>query len=320
MAGSSRDRLVGPVISLPTFTDQDQGLLPDRQRRHIRWLIDRGITEGNGVLLIAGGYGEGYFLEDDEFYALADLLAEEAADAVATMVGIFDLSARAAARKARYAARAGIDFIELGLPHYAAPSEDDVFLHHQYVNDGADIGIMTYNNFWTIPLPGLEISQSLLERFADLENLVGVKWSSASEGHYVAMLQMFGDRLNFIDNRLVNSQGPRLGMKGFVDFYGNVAPRLSLKKWELFRRGRYEELDSLLSATHVDLAGHEAPTFVAVADGPGGKLRWELLGLHSGPLFAAQATPPEPYVQYVRRAIDASSLRHWVDWRQSIVE
>jgi dihydrodipicolinate synthase/N-acetylneuraminate lyase len=94
MAASRKEKLVGPVISLPTFTDDDHNLLLDRQRKHIRWLIDSGIREGSGVLMIAGGYGESYFLEDYELEALVDVLADEAGDEVPTMVGIFELSAR----------------------------------------------------------------------------------------------------------------------------------------------------------------------------------------------------------------------------------
>ena len=65
MTDSRRDKLVGAVVSLPTFTDDQHNLLLDRQRKHIRWLIGQGITEGTGVLMASGGYGEGYFLEDD---------------------------------------------------------------------------------------------------------------------------------------------------------------------------------------------------------------------------------------------------------------
>ena len=242
---------MGSVISLPTFTDDEHNLLLDRQRKHIRWLIDNGIRAGSGVLMVAGGYGESYFLEDDEFEALVDVLADEAGGEVPTMVGVFELSARRAARKARYAADAGIDFVELGMPHYSLPSEEDIFLHHRYVNDNADIGIMTYNNYWVMP-GTREISRGLLERYVELDNMVGVKWISGNEAHYVGMVRLFGDELNFIDNRMVMATGARHGMKGFVDFFGNVAPRLSLRLWELMREGRYDELDELLMTVHFD--------------------------------------------------------------------
>ena len=276
-------------------------------------------------MLIAGGYGESYFLEDHELFALIDTLAQEARGEVATMVGVFELSARKAARKVRYAADAGIDFIELGLPNYSLPSEEDVFLHHRFVSEAADIGIMSYNNFWVMPPPGIEISRSLMERFVDLENLVGFKWSSANQEHYLRMLKLFADEFSFIDNGMRSSLGARNGMRGFVDFYGNVAPRLSLKLWELFKEDSYDELDELLHRVHFGpqerAAGPGAPVFSGVGDGPLGKLRWELMGLHSGPLFPAQATPPAAYVEHMRKVVEADGgIMEWVDWDQSILE
>ena len=64
MTKSRRDRLQGILVSLPTFNDKNFNLRLDRSKKHIRWLIDQGIVEGTGVLMIAGGLGEGYFLDD----------------------------------------------------------------------------------------------------------------------------------------------------------------------------------------------------------------------------------------------------------------
>lgn len=183
-----RDKLQGVVISLPTFCDNDYNLLLDRQRTHIGWLIEQGMVEGTAVLMGSAGLGEGYFLGDDEFERIVDVLAEEAAGRVPTMVGVFELSAREAAKKATYAARAGIDIVQLALPHYMAPSEDDVFGHFQYVNDHADIAIMAYNTPWAMPKPEFELSAGLLERFIELEHVVGVKWASHDINHYLAIL------------------------------------------------------------------------------------------------------------------------------------
>ena len=317
------DRLVGPVVSLPTFCDENHILQLDRQRKHIRWLIDNGITQGNGVLLIAGGYGESYFL-DDEIYALMDTVVQASRGEVPTMVGIFELSARRVAKQAAYAAKAGINFLELGLPHYSLPSEEDVFLHHKYVSDHADVGIMSYNNFWVMPPPSFEIGRSLMERFTKLENMIGFKWSSASEDHYVEMLDEFGDRYSFIDNRMTDSLGARHGMSGFVDFWGNVAPRLSLEKWRLFRERRYQELDVLLDRVHGEserkIAAPGSPTFTGVADGVLGHLRWEVFGLLPGPNFPAQATYSKAYADHVHSVFKGSELEKWVDWDQSVLE
>ena len=321
---SRREKLVGVVMSLPTFCDDEYNLLLDRQRKHVRWVIDQGIKEGDGVVIICGGVGETYFLEDEEFNALTDLLADEARGEVPTAVMVHEISARRAARKARHAADAGIDFVILCPPHYTLPSEDDIYLHHKYVNDAADIGIVAYNTYWAMPRPGYEFSARLFERFATLENMVGIKWSATDVNHYLGMQRLFGDRFNFIENHRVFSLGSRLGMKGFIDWYANVAPRFSLHLWELLKTRRYDEYDEVWKKYRFDPsiqrgAPDEKPP-LSVAESAGITTMLRLMGLDTGPLFPTQATLPETFVQYSRRVFEASGIMEWVDWDQSILD
>jgi dihydrodipicolinate synthase/N-acetylneuraminate lyase len=113
MVSSRREKLQGILVSLPTFNDEKFNLRLDRSKTHIRWLIDQGIVEGSGVLMIAGGLGEGYFLDDDEWQGMAHAVVEAADGKVPTMIGLFELSARRATKKARYVGdpddRPGID-------------------------------------------------------------------------------------------------------------------------------------------------------------------------------------------------------------------
>lgn len=324
MAESGKDRLVGAVISLPTFCDDEYKLLLDRQRKHIRWLIDQGIREGSGVIMIAGGLGEGYFLDDDEFRGLADVLADEAGGEVPTMIGIFELSARRAAEKAQYAAEAGIDFVQMNPPHYMVPSEDDVFHHYQYVNDAADIGIMAYNTPWAMPKPGFEFTVPLLERLGELDNVVGIKWASHDVRHYCRILRLFSDRFSFIDNMLVFSLGPRLGTSGFISSQGNAAPRLALKFWDLLQAEDYDGYDKLWLDTQFDpfikTIRPEEVAWVGVGEGPTMKLRLRVMGMDAGPAFPAQTPPPPEYLEALTRAMEASGVLEWVDWDQSLLD
>ena len=325
MAKSRREKLVGPIVSMPTFNDDRCNLLLDRQRKHVRWLMDQGIKEGSGVLLIAGGVGETYFLEDDEFRTLTDLLADEVRGTVPTMVMVSEISARRAAAKARYAADAGIDFVLLSPPHYSLPSEGDIFLHHKYVNDAADIGIVLYNSYWVMPGPGYEYSPALFERFATLENIVGVKWSASNASNWLGMQTLFGERFNFIENMFILSLGPRFGMTGFIDLFGNAAPRLSLHLWGLLQAGKYDEYDKVFRKykfdPYVRPAGPgEQKGCVAVGDAPHALLVLRLLGLDAGPPLPAQAPLPEGYVEYQRMVIETSGIKEWVDWDQSIFD
>ncbi len=324
MSLSRKEKLVGVVTSLPTFCDDDYNLLLDRQRKHIGWVIDRGLKEGSAVLMASGGLGEGYFLSDDEFRQIVDVLVDAARGDVPTMVGVFELSAREAAKKARYAADAGIDFIQLSPPHYMVPSEEDVFGHFRYVNDHADVGIMAYNIPWAMPKPGFDLTAGLLNRFTELENVVGVKWSSHDIRHFLQILRQFSDRFNFIDNMQIFSLGAKLGMKGYISHWGNAAPKLALRWWELLKNGQYDEFDreflKMKFDPYIQVVAPEQQKWVGMGEGPTARLSLKLLGLDSGPPFPAQAMVSEEYIERARKAVQASGVLEFVEWDQSIFD
>ena len=324
MSDALRGKLQGIVLSLPTFNDDQFNLLLERQRRHITWLTNQGLKEGNAVFMICGGLGEGYFLDDDEWRAMANVVAEASEGKVPTCIGLFELSARRAAKKAKYAAQAGVDFLQLAPPRYMRPSDRDVLGHFQYVNDAADIGIMAYNTPWAMPGAGYDFGPSILERFVELEHVVGVKWVSYNSRHYINMLRCFADQLSFIDNGGIMTLGPRLGIRGFIDFQANVAPRLSLHKWGLWQKKEWDKLDELQLAMSIDpfikVVKPEEQTWVGMGEGPTSRLRLRALGMDSGPEFPAQAPLNQTYIDAYMRAIEASGVRKWVDWDQSIFE
>ena len=316
-----REKLVGAWITLPTFNDENYNLLLDRHRVHLRWLIDSGFKEGNAVLMFAGGNGEGSFLDDDEWRSLAEVLAEEAVGKVPTALGIYELSARAAAKKARYAADLGIDFIQLAPPHYMAPTDDDVFGYYKHVNDASNIGLVAYNLPWCIP-GGYEFDQAMFERFSTLENMVGVKWGSNSIMHWARMIRLFRHRFNFIEQGGILSVGYRLGMVGFTDALGAVAPRLTLEKVRLIKEKRFDELDRMeIAKIDANAAGDR----VTDGDYPGmgeGFTREDLraLGMEPGPVFPYQTPLSEAYVRHHHRVAEALGLKDWVDWDDSLFD
>ncbi len=331
MPNRRKDKLVGPLISLPTFNDDNHNLLLDRQRIHVNWLIENGVTEGNGVLLMAGGLGEGAFLKDSEWQALAEIVVEAADGRAPTAIGVTELSARHAADKARMAADLGIDFIQLTPPHYMGPTDDDVFGFFQHVNDAADVGIIAYNLPWCMP-NAFEFRHNLFERFTGLENIDGLKWGSLSLTHWAGMLRLFRHRFNFIEQGGMLALGYRLGMVGFIDTIGNAAPRYSLKRWELIREKRFEELDQLeLVRFDADLSGARTLTAVEAAkglsanysgmgEGPPARARLLAMGMDTGPHFPHQEPVSEAFTRSVAASIEASGFMKWVDWDQSIFD
>lgn len=124
MSTARKSKMVGPVICLRTFRTGDGKMNLTKQRKHLHWLLDQGINEGNGVVMFAGGGSEGYFMDDDEWRAAVALLAEECKGRVTSLAGVFELSAKKAAKKAAYCADLGIDFVQVQPPHYMVPVED----------------------------------------------------------------------------------------------------------------------------------------------------------------------------------------------------
>ena len=313
----AKTRLVGSVVSMPTFTNPDYSVNLGKHRHHVRWLLKQGYKEGNCVLLIAGGAGETYMLEESEFKALAELLVEETQGLAPTMVMVAELSARAATRKCQIAAEAGIDFVLLSPPHYVTPTDEDIYLHHKYVNDRVGIGIMTYNSFWVMP-SGYSYSRDLFERLATLENVVGVKWTGTTTEDYLGFQQMFGDRFAMSENRQFFAMGARFGMKSRIDVIGNVAPRLSLLQTQLMKDGAYDQIEELYRKFNFDhiYSRNDAPRPAAtmVADGPHARMLLRHLGMETGPAFPGQADPPSDYVKWWSDSISSSGLLEWVDW------
>jgi len=322
MSATRQGRLVGPVIALRTFRTEDGKLHLEKQRRHLRWLIDRGINEGNGVIMGAGGGGEGYFMDDEEWRAVVEVTAGECKGRVPSMAGIFDLSVREAAKKAAYCEKVGIDFVQVQPPHYMVPTDDEVFHHFKAIHDTADVGVVCYNAPWAMPTPGYEFRPSLFERLARLENVEGVKWSSYDMRNFVTCLRLFAGEFNFISNQpyFVLSVPIKLGMTGFINSEGNLAPRLVLHIWDLWKNKKYDEYDEFILKMYVDpyLRVHmpEELQWRGMGEGPLARLGMEAMGCRMGPSFPAQQPLSETFRKEFLEGYRRSGKAEWVDWKE----
>lgn len=326
MPTERKNKIAGPVIVLRTFRTEDGELNVDKQRRHLRWLLDQGIGEGNGLVMHCGGGSEGYFMNDDEWKIGVDLLAEECKGRVTSIAGMFELSAREVAKKARYCADIGIDFVQLQPPHYIIPTEDEVFLHFQMVNDAADIGIILYNAPWAMPrgftLAGYEFTPPIFERLVQLENVEGAKWLSYDVENWVKSILLFRDEISFINNMdpWVLSLPIRLGCTGFLCADGNVAPRLALHMWNLWKNKEYDQYDEFILNNYIfpklSVSGPMPHDYFGLGEGPRGRLSMEAAGLKLGPPFPAQlpivGEEREKFIEAYRKG----PKYEWVDWRE----
>jgi dihydrodipicolinate synthase/N-acetylneuraminate lyase len=321
-----RQQLVGPVGALRTFTNDDYTPNFAKQEFHLNWVIEQGIISGSGCIMAAAGGSEGYFMSDDEWRDEVRLAASVAAGRVPIIAGVFELSAREAVRKAEFAASVGADFVQVAPPHYMVPTHREVIEHVRLINDHVDIGIFAYNTPWAMPMPGYDFGEPVFNAFVEMANVVGVKWSSNDQKFALTMYRRFADKLNFIDNDMpaALSLPAKLGARGFVNSDMLVAPRFVLHEWDLFRTGRYDELDDLLLKTYVDpflgLAEPEDVVWESMGEGPHARAGMEALGLRMGPAFPAQQPLSEDSLRRIRDGYRRSGIPEWVDWREELWE
>ena len=93
-----RSRLQGCYVTLPTMFRDDAGLSVDldAMHRHVRFLIDGGITTGTGVLLAGGAAGDFSTMTFDERVAVTEAVVAEADGRVPVVMGGQTTSTRGA--------------------------------------------------------------------------------------------------------------------------------------------------------------------------------------------------------------------------------
>jgi len=325
MPTDRRKKLVGAVGALRTFTNEDFSINLDKQRRHLEWVIDKGLVEGSACILIAAGGSEGYFMTSAEWEAEVAMAAETAAGRVPLVAGIFELSVREAIKKVKFCEKHGVEFVQVSPPHYMVPTDDEVLYHYQMIHDAADIGIMIYSTPWAMPIPGWEFKPKILETLVELENIEGLKWASFDFSNFITVARLFTDKIHFINNQAnVMSLAPKLGFKGFINSDGLVAPRLVLHTYKLWQEKRYDELDQLLLKLYIDpflgLAKPEDITWRSMGEGPAVRMGMENLGMHMGPSFPAQLALSDDSWRQRAEGVKKSGLMEWVDWKDEYAE
>ena len=152
--GSERQKtLVGPVIVLRTVRTNDGKLDLDKQRRHLRWLIDSGITQGNGVIMGGGGASEGAFMPEEGWKAIVRLTGEECRGRTQAWQAYSTSTPQKPHARPVSAKTQGIQFIQLSPPHYMAPTEGEVFGHYKRVSDAADVMYRNWQRFFERIMP-----------------------------------------------------------------------------------------------------------------------------------------------------------------------
>ena len=236
-----RDRLRGCYVTVPTlFRDDDELSVDlDAMRKHVSFLVDGGITTGNGVLLACGAAGDFSTMTFDERVAVTAAVVEEAAGRVPVVMGGQTTSTQELVRLARAAADIGAEYMQVSPPFYFAHTDDDFMEYVAAAAAASEVGMVVYNTHWT----SLEISNALIDRLAGLGTVVGLKWSMPDTGfmEFEGIVADYSDRFCIIDNQLRFPTSHMLGARGIEVHICNFWPQWGVRMWTMLNEGRYVE-------------------------------------------------------------------------------
>jgi 4-hydroxy-tetrahydrodipicolinate synthase len=160
------------LTAMVTPFTEDLSLDVDRAQEVARWLVERG-SDG---LVVAGSTGEAATLTDDEKVTLWRAVAEAVQGKASVIAGSGTYDTAHSIHLTEEAEKAGVDGILAVTPYYNKPPQRGLVEHFSRIAAVTGLPVLLYN------IPGrtaLRIEHDTLLRLAEVDNIVGVKDSTA---------------------------------------------------------------------------------------------------------------------------------------------
>ncbi len=276
-------RLQGCYVTIPTlFRDPDLEVDEDAIRRHVQFLMDRGLTADNATFLAGGAAGDFSTMSFEERVRVARVVVDAAAGRVPVAMGGQTTNTRELVALARAAADLGVAFLQVSCPFYFPHTEEDF---HEFILAGAraapTVGLIVYNTFWT----STHVSFALVERLAQVPNVVGLKWATPRTDamEFEDVVTHFRDRFTIIDNNLYFTMSHMMGARAFEVHLCNYWPEWGVKLLADLEHGRYREVQRMMTEEAMPFykLWVEIERDFTSGDGYLDKLCMELVGLPS---------------------------------------
>ena len=242
-----KQTLRGPMIPVVTNFNDDLSVNHSGIRENVRYVIEHGVVNGSGVLLAVGAGGDFPMLSMDERKAVSKTIVEAAEGRTPVLIGAQDTNVSATIEMARFAEDIGAYGIQFSPGYYYESSDGDCLRLFRAVHGATSrIAIMIYNTYWE----GYDMSLDQLERIAELERCVALKWSSPDTGTYQRAVHQFADRLAVVDNQGLPVMNRMLGGTGYVTHLCTIWPEHDLSVWKLLEAGDYVAAQRKITAVN----------------------------------------------------------------------
>ena len=248
----------GPIATVPTAMDDQYRLDLDTMAELTRWWVDQGLVKGTTVIKVAAAMGEGPDLNDDEWPKLLETVVKAADGKAAIVCGLKTKNTLHTIEDAKRAQDLGAIGLQIDLPVFHHPVQDDMVRFFSDISDAIDIGVMIYNTWWfNHPALGdMSLSKESLMRLADAEQVVAVKWSVPPGDEYdYDEMREFAHIFNVIDNSGQAVRAHKNGARGYINSTIHAYPAHELRVWELLEAGQHDEAQATIDSVTGPLSG-----------------------------------------------------------------
>src|SRR5579875_3889007 len=130
----------------------------------------------------------------------------------------------------------GADGVLILPPQFVPAHDDGLFEYYRSLASSTRLGIVLFQ------CPTFNFSLSLLERLAEIPNIVGLKDEHGDMKQFVRQLRAVGDQIELLCGvgEILAPSYFALGVKGFTSGIVNFMPRTPRRIWELLQAGRLE--------------------------------------------------------------------------------
>jgi dihydrodipicolinate synthase/N-acetylneuraminate lyase len=232
--GRKVDWLRGVIVPVITPFEKNEEVDYESLRSVVDFLIEKKVN----CLFPLGGTSEFHRLTQEEKKKVVDIAVDQANGKIPVMPGCHSLGTKLSIELARHAEDAGANAICLLQPYgLDAISEGSLFEHFKDVSQAVDLPMMLYTEEM-VNEPSLE----LVNKLANLDNIMGIKLSTLDLYKFQRGVRLFGDRIAvctgmesvYLFGLMVGGAGGTLGT-------ANMIPEYWVKMYDLFSKGLLEE-------------------------------------------------------------------------------
>ncbi len=287
----------GSMVALVTPMHADNSLDWDSLHKLVDWHLE----QGTHALVAVGTTGESATLNVAEHLTVIKKVVDQVNGRIPVIAGTGANSTTEAVELTLAAKNAGADACLLVTPYYNKPTQEGLFLHHEFIAKSVAIPQLLYN----VPgRTGVDMKPETALRLAAVPNIIGIKEATGDMDRAKLLIDqapgtfavISGDDATAVELIL-------LGGKGDISVTANVVPAAIARMCELALAGKADEaraINNRLMPLHTAMFVESNPIPV--------KWAVEQLGLIQAGIRLPLTRLSAQYHQQVKTAIQQAGL------------